>query len=203
MSANFTRLQLKSSWHWCKISLLSFHIHSHNTHKSTKLNFTDQRFIVHELQKSPTAQAPYVLTIIKNRAASTWLDTGAVDKTQWSAKLLQTSTQNSRLMSLYPAKTSSTLSLLPQLELSLSSCLPNFPVQSLHTPSFFALASSTSMSRSRFPRRHILLHHSSMQRCIHSINPAVISLLYHPKQPDRYLPMHLMHNQSKPLLKRR
>jgi hypothetical protein len=65
---------------------------------------------------------------------------------------------------------------------------------------FPALASSTSLSHFRFPRRHILLHHSSMQRCIHSINPAVISLLFHPKQPDSYFPMHLMHNQSKPLL---
>jgi hypothetical protein len=42
-----------------------------------------------------------------------------------------------------------------------------------------------------------------MQRLIHSINPAVISLLSHPKQPDSYFPMHLMHNQSKPLLKRK
>jgi hypothetical protein len=39
-----------------------------------------------------------------------------------------------------------------------------------------------------------------MQRRIHSINPAVIFLLSHPKQPDSYFPMHLMHNQIKPLL---
>ncbi len=68
---------------------------------------------------------------------------------------------------------------------------------------FPALASSTSLSCFRSPRCHILLHHSSMQRLIHSINPAVISLLSHPKQPDSYFPMHLMHNQSKPLLKRK
>jgi hypothetical protein len=150
-----------------------------------------------------------VLTIIRNRTTSTWLDTSASDKTQWLAKLLLTSPpelkilvslsfqdlltslQNSRPTYFYPSKTSTTL------------FLPNFSVQSLHTSMFFALASSTSLPWFRFPRHHILLHPSSMQRRIHSINPAVISLLYHPKQPDRYLPMHLMHNQSKPLLKRR
>ncbi len=46
----------------------------------------------------------------------------------------------------------------------------------------------------RFPRRHILLHHSSMQRCIHSINPAVISLLFHPKTARQLLP-HASHAQ--------
>jgi hypothetical protein len=39
-----------------------------------------------------------------------------------------------------------------------------------------------------------------MQRRIHSINPAVISLLFHPKQLDCYFPMQLMHNQIKPFL---
>ncbi len=69
-----------------------------------------------------------------------------------------------------------------------------------YPPVFPALASSTSLSRFKFPHRHTLLHHSSMQRRIHSINPAVISLQFHPKQPYSYFPMHLMHNQSKPLL---
>jgi hypothetical protein len=31
---------------------------------------------------------------------------------------------------------------------------------------------------------------------LHSINPAVIFLLTHPKQPDSYSPMHPMHNQD-------
>jgi hypothetical protein len=105
-------------------------------------------------------------------------------------------------MFFYTAKTSTALSFHHQIELSLSSPNPsNFSVVSpcilAHFP---ALASFTSLSRFRSRRRHILLHHSSMQRLIHSINPAIISLPSHPKQPDRYFPMHLMHNQSKPLL---
>jgi hypothetical protein len=71
-----------------------------------------------------------------------------------------------------------------------------FFISSFHTFPLRALASSTSLFRSKSFRRQILLHHSSMKRRINSINIVVISLLPHPKQPQSYFPMHPMHNQS-------
>jgi hypothetical protein len=105
------------SLYWISTNTASVHKNQQNWIPQIK------KFIVQWFAKFSTTQAPSVLMIIRNRVVPTWLDTGAADETQWSAKLSITKKQNSRFMFFHTAKTSTTLSIHHQTKLSLSSPL--------------------------------------------------------------------------------
>ncbi len=153
--------------------LLNFHRHSYCTHKLAKLNSTDQKFTVHDLQSPRQHKLPLLLCSSKTREVPTWLSHWRSGQSQQPAKLSLTpqhraedsgSSTLQRPPQLYPFITRlNTISLLHQVFFNSHPKTYLLLSQTSHTyqPSFSVLFFFTSRFPFQLPPQVCLAPHLS------------------------------------------